>query len=110
MPALVRAIQGKEPQLSEMEGIWSGDSIRLARPDQNWPELFLYSKSDFYVPHTFIEDKVIGEHAKAGRDITAKRWEKSSHVCHLKKHKAEYEETIHQFLHKKYFAQLSSGN
>ena len=64
------------------------------------------ARSDFYVHHSFIEDKVIAEHAKTGRDITAKRWEKSSHVCHLKKHKAEYEETIHQFLHDKYFSQI----
>jgi len=108
LPALARAIQGKQPQLSEMEGIWSGDSIRMARPDQNWPELFLYSNSDFYVPSTFIEEKVIAEHAKAGRDITAKRWEKSAHVCHLKKHRVDYEDTIHRFLDDKYFADLRS--
>ena len=44
LPAMARYIAGKEPELSEMEGIWSGDSIRLPRPDQTWPELFLYSR------------------------------------------------------------------
>ena len=57
-PAMARALVGKLPEVSEMEGINCADSIRNARPDQKWPELFLYSKNDFYVKHNFIEDKV----------------------------------------------------
>ena len=55
---MARALVGKLPKVSEMEGINCADSIRNARPDQKWPELFLYSKNDFYVKHSFIEDKV----------------------------------------------------
>jgi len=105
-PAMARALVGKLPEVSEMEGINCADSIRNARPDQKWPELFLYSKNDFYVKHNFIEDKVMNPHADGGRDVSGKRWEKSTHVCHLKKHKAEYIEAIHNFIYQKYFSQL----
>ena len=50
--------------------------------------------------------QVMNPHADGGRDVSGKRWEKSTHVCHLKKHKAEYIEAIHNFIYQKYFSQL----
>ena len=88
-----------------MRDTWSGDSIRFEL-DKKWPELFLYSKSDFYVPHTFIEEEVIKRHIEAGRNVTTKCWNKSAHVCHLKKHKKSYIEEVHNFLDASYFSRL----
>ena len=86
-----------------MENTWCGDSIRFE--SNKWPELFLYSKTDFYVPHTFLENEVIKRHIEAGRDVTTKCWDKSPHVCHLKKHKKSYIEEVHNFVDKAYFSQ-----
>ena len=87
-----------------MQNIWCGDSVRFEAT--NWPELFLYSKTDFYVPHYFLEDEVIKRHIEYGRNVTIKRWDKSPHVCHLKKHKKSYTEEVHNFLDKAYFSPL----
>ena len=105
----MRLLKGQPVELDTMEGKWAGDSIRLARPDQRWPELFLYSKTDFYLPHKYSEDKVIAAHLESGRDVTTKRWNKSPHVCHLKKHGKEYKATVYDFLDKIYFAKLESS-
>ena len=92
--------------MDTIEGRWAGDSIRFARKDQRWPELFLYSKTDWYLPHKYLEDKVITPHLEGGRDVTSKCWNRSNHVCHLKKYGKEYQETVHDFLAKIYFDKL----
>ena len=96
--------KGEEPVLSEMNNMWCGDHIRFE--NEKWPELFLYSKGDFYVPHTYLDEEVIRRHAESGRDVTTKLWEKSSHVCHLKNHKKSYCEEVHNFLDKTYFSKI----
>ena len=96
--------KGEEPVLSEMNNTWCGDHIRFEV--EKWPELFLYSKGDFYVPHTYLENEVIKRHAETGRNVTTKLWEKSAHVCHLKNHKKSYYEEVHKFLYNAYFSKL----
>jgi hypothetical protein len=44
--------------MSEIDGIWSGDFLKN-QTDKKWPELFLYSKTDFYLPWRYLEDEVI---------------------------------------------------
>ena len=97
-------LKGKEPELSEMNNMWCGDHIRLC--NEKYPELFLYSKGDFYVPHTYLDNEVIKRHIESGRDVTTKLWEKSSHVCHLKNHKKSYCQEVHDFLYKTYFSKI----
>ena len=107
LPSFFRLLKGQEPVYDTIEGKWSGDSLRFPRPDQKaWPELFLYSKTDFYLPHKYLEDKIIRPRLEAARDVTTKRWDKSPHVCHLKKHRKEYKIAVHDFLHQKYFQPL----
>ena len=96
--------KGEEPVLSEMNNTWCGDSIRFEL--KKWPELFLYSKTDFYVPHTYLENEVIKRHIESGREVITKRWNKSPHVCHLKAHRKSYTEEVQNFLDKAYFSKL----
>merc|ERR1719447_2174700 len=50
-------MKGQEPVISTMEGTWTGYWAR----DQELgaKELFLYSKSDFYIPYRYLEEPVI---------------------------------------------------
>ena len=103
---MIRKLQGKTPILSEMEDTWCGDSIRYAKPHQRWPELFLYSKTDTYLPYKTLEQNVINPHRENGRDVSTKCWDKSPHVGHLKAHPKEYKEVVHDFLYKHYFSTI----
>ena len=97
-------LKGLDPPLEMMEGTFCGDTVRLPRSEHRWPELYIYSKRDLYVSYKFLEDQVIRPHLSSGRDVTSKRFDNSTHVCHLQRNKREYVEAVHQFLHKQHFS------
>ena len=71
----------------------------MYKEDEAWPLLFLYSKTDILMPHTFVT-KVIGrkKHQNPQRFIESELFEKSSHVAHLRKYPEEYKKNVAQFL------------
>jgi len=75
-----------------------------------WPELFIYSKTDFYLPWKYLEKSVLEPRVEKKRDFTTKRWDKSPHVAHLKAHKKDYEDAVLNFLYEKYFKNIKSIN
>ncbi len=42
--------------LSEIDGVWSGNYLR--QETENWPELFFYSKRDWYLPWKYMEETI----------------------------------------------------
>lgn len=81
---------------SKQDGIWSGDYVRLER-NCHWPELFLYSDSDLYMPAEHLEEQVL-----PGRDreryIRTKKFQGSRHVSHFPAHREDYENAVWQFV------------
>ncbi len=53
-PSIWRYFQGLPVELSMMNETWAGDFYRDAK-SKKWPELFLYSKSDAYLPYQYLE-------------------------------------------------------
>jgi len=95
---------------SSMDGLWSGEYVAREEREARWPELFLYSKSDFYLPYQHLEKEVLARRKALGRDFRTVRWEKSSHVEHLRKHTKEYVGAVHNFLEEVYFSKLPSSD
>lgn len=88
-----------------MDETWSGDYLKRELAPR-WPELFLYSKTDFYLPYKYLEEEVLRAHREAGRDVSAHRWDKSSHVAHLRAHRKSYEAACLDFVFEKHFKRL----
>ncbi len=62
------------------------------------PALFFFCENDALSDPRATEELI--EHLrKRGMDITAKKWEDSTHAGHLKRHQQEYLTTLHSFLH-----------
>ena len=99
---------GLPVELSMMEEQWAGDYVR--DEVQKWPELFFYSKNDWYLPYDYLEKDVLSKRKAQGRPFTAKCWDKSPHVAHLRAHKKEYQNTVLNFLYKSYFQELKLKN
>ena len=57
---------------SSMDGLWSGEYVAQER-EARWPELFLYSKSDFYLPYEHLEKEVLAKRKALGRDYRTVR-------------------------------------
>jgi len=98
-PNYLRKLQGKPVDLSLMEGMWAGYFGRdhyLQHPDI--AELFLYSNSDFYLNHKYLETEVLHRRRKEGANFSATRFRGSAHVQHYRKNKAGYEAAIASFL------------
>ena len=111
-PNYLRSLKGLPVELSEIDGKWSGHFLR-DQTNNPYPELFLYSKTDFYVSHKYLEEEVLKkrrEAAASGSDsrIMTKCWDKSGHVAHLRAHKQEYSKTIFRFLEHAYFDSLKT--
>ena len=97
----------KSELISSMDGLWSGEYAAQETAEQaKWPELFLYSKTDFYLPYEFLESEVLARRAEQKREFRTKRWEKSGHVEHLRAHKREYVDAVHSFIDEVYFSSL----
>jgi len=98
-PNYLRKLQGKSVDLSLMEGVWAGHFGRdhyLQYP--HIPELFLYSNSDFYLNHKYLETQVLARRRNHGANFSTKRFRGSAHVQHYRKNKAEYEAAVSNFL------------
>ena len=54
-----------------MRNLCTGDSNRFEI--EKCPELFLYFKSDFYLPHTYLDNEVIKKHTEVGKHASNKR-------------------------------------
>ena len=91
--------------MSEIDDTWCGDFMRRER--KTWPELFLYSKKDFYLPWHYMEE-TIDQRQKDGREVVARCFDKSKHVSHLPGNKREYAAAVHNFLELAYFSKLPS--
>ncbi|EDO36905.1 predicted protein [Nematostella vectensis] len=61
------------------------------------PQLVLYSKSDRLAPYKDIDKYVLVRRA-LGVSVTAKCWEKSGHVNHMREHPEEYIKYLNEFL------------
>ena len=92
--------------MSEIDDTWCGDFMRRER--RQWPELFLYSKRDFYLPWRYMEETV-DQRRKDGREVVARRFPKSKHVSHLPGNRREYVAAVHDFLELAYFSKLQSS-
>ena len=57
---------------SSMDGLWSGEYV-AQEEKVHWPELFLYSKSDFYLPYEHLEQEVLTKRKALGRDYRTVR-------------------------------------
>jgi len=98
-PNYLRRLRGLPVELSKMEGVWCGDFGK--NHFQNFPErkeLFLYSKRDFYLPYKFMEKEILPLRAERPEMVSWRKFLKSHHVQHLRKHKREYQEAINQFI------------
>jgi hypothetical protein len=87
---------------SQIDNTWAGHYKRHENTD--WPELYMYSKTDRYLPYTYMEETI--EMRKKGnkRMVFTKKWDKSVHVCHLQEHPEEYPAAIQHFLFEVYFS------
>jgi len=98
-PNYLRKLQGQPVDLSLMEGVWAGHFGRdhhLQYPGV--PELFLYSNGDFYLPHKYLEREVLDKRRRRGVPFSATRFQGSAHVQHYRKHPAQYEAAVQQFM------------
>ena len=57
---------------SSMDNLWSGEYV-AQEEGAPWPELFLYSKSDFYLPYEHLEQEVLARRKALGRDFRTVR-------------------------------------
>ena len=57
---------------SSIDGLWSGEYV-AQEEKVHWPELFLYSKSDFYLPYEHLEQEVLAKRKALGRDYRTVR-------------------------------------
>ncbi|XP_031149206.1 transmembrane protein 53-A isoform X1 [Sander lucioperca] len=71
------------------------------------PALFFFCENDALCNPQAMEE-VLDHWQKRGIDITAKKWEDSTHAGHLKRHQQEYLTTLHMFLHSLHFAPLKA--
>jgi len=98
-PGLIGRWQGKDMELSLIEGIWSGDFGRdhyLNFP--SIPELFIYSNKDYYLPFSYLEREVLEPRKEVGANFTAVKFKGSAHVAHIRHFKEEYKEHVLSFL------------
>lgn len=62
------------------------------------PALFFYCENDA-LSKACVVDELTDYWCKRGIDVTAKKWENSTHAGHLKRHPQEYLNTINTFLY-----------
>lgn len=65
----------------------------------DWPQMYMYSRSDKIIKHSDIEE-VIAYRRAAGRDVSAICWENSEHVAHFRLHQEAYTEQCYIFVDK----------
>jgi len=105
-PNLIRKFRGLPVEISYVDGIWAGDFLRGDVENVDWPELFLYSNRDYYLPAQFIEAAIAARKQHASHSISAVNFKGSGHVAHLRKHKKAYHEAVLNFMDEGYFRRL----
>ena len=77
---------------------WGGVYL-LRKENENWPLLFLYSKKDDLMAHTWVTSVIENKRKQnPQRDIRAKLFEKSPHVAHLRFYPEEYKQLVKDFV------------
>ena len=108
VPNLVRRVRGIPSDLSLMDDTWVGHFARAERRPH--PELFLYSRRDFYTPRAYMEETLAQRRSDGKANVRAVCWDKSWHVSHLPKYPREYEAAVHDFLFDAYFNDRTGEN
>jgi len=84
---------------------WAGPYLRHVE-NESWPLLFLYSKTDWMMPHTYVSLLIDSKKKQnPSRHITSKLFEKAQHVSIMMKHPEEYQSELVQF-----FSKIESEN
>ncbi len=71
-PAIANRMKGLPAAINYLDGVWSGHFMRADAFVSPWPELFLYSKKDFYLPQKYMEEIVLPERRTAGKTFYTK--------------------------------------
>lgn len=71
------------------------------------PALFFFCENDVMSDPRALEE-IIDYWRKSGIDVTAKKWEDSTHAGHLRRHREEYLTTLDMFLHSLHMAPLKA--
>merc|ERR1739838_213152 len=101
LPCLVKKWKGKPIRFSLIQGIWAGHFGRDHFMNRvAAPELFLYSNSDYYLPHQYLEKTVLAKRQDVGTPFRAVMFKGSAHVAHLRNHSKAYTEEITKFVTK----------
>ncbi|XP_041853789.1 uncharacterized protein si:dkey-5i3.5 [Melanotaenia boesemani] len=71
------------------------------------PVLFFFCENDVMSDARTVEELMV-YWQKRGMDITAKKWEDSTHACHLRRYPQEYLATLDTFLHSLHITPLKA--
>ncbi|XP_034032530.1 transmembrane protein 53 [Thalassophryne amazonica] len=71
------------------------------------PSLFFFCENDV-MSDTRLLEEMICFWQKRGMDVTAKKWEDSTHAGHMKRHPQEYLDTLKTFLHSVHISPLQA--
>ena len=84
---------------------WPGPYL-IYHEQEEWPLMFLYSKSDVMIPYLYISHVIDTKRKQnPSRIISSKLFDKSAHVAHFRKYPTEYSHELKIFLDK---CQISS--
>jgi len=79
---------------------WPGPYL-VHYEQEEWPLMFLYSKSDVMIPYLYISHVIDTKRKQnSSRIISSKLFNKSAHVAHLREYPSEYVYELKQFLDK----------
>lgn len=93
-PSYLRKRKGLPVELSKIEGQWCGHfGLEHAH---RIPELFLYSKKDFYLPYTYLEGVVLA--SRKNREFKSVCFPSSPHVAHYRYFPKEYAKHVQTFV------------
>lgn len=93
-PSYLRKWKGLPVELSKIEGQWCGHfGLEHAH---STPELFLYSKKDFYLPYKYLEDVVLA--SRKNREFKSVCFPTSPHVAHFRYFPKEYAKHVQTFV------------
>lgn len=71
--------------------------LRLGGPGWDRPQLFLYSADDHLCDGAKL-DELVGAKRAAGQRVSARRWQRSQHCGHFRRHREEYSQLLLDFL------------
>jgi len=93
-PSYLRKRKGLPVELNKIDGQWCGHfGLEHTHPV---PELFLYSKKDFYLPYKYLEDVVLA--SRKGREFKSVCFPSSPHVAHYRYFPKEYAKHVQTFV------------